>query len=183
MPVVGEATDLLPAPPPGFILPRLNISTQQGIRTFDVGCSLLGDLRFGRRLVHPSGRLGADYSTHRPLWGWEGYPDEAPPMPMSGENQELPSWEGEVRVLERVFSRPLYLLSKRVFYTCGRELVCTLGLTLVVPRGTTGSYGGRVSAVVWGEGMARHTTLMAHGGAGQCRTRMPPPRMLGLLPT
>ncbi|RWW52324.1 hypothetical protein BHE74_00041275 [Ensete ventricosum] len=29
-PIVGEAADLLPAPPPNFILPRLNISTQQG---------------------------------------------------------------------------------------------------------------------------------------------------------
>ncbi|RZS14679.1 hypothetical protein BHM03_00046439 [Ensete ventricosum] len=130
-----------------------------GIGTFDVGCSLLGDLHFGRRSVRPLGHLGADYPSHRPLRGWEGYLDEAPLMPKSGENQELPSQEGEVR------------------------LVRTLGLTLVVPRGTTGSYGGRVSAAVWGEGMARHTTLMAHGGAGQCRTRMPPPRMLGLLPT
>ncbi|RWV77896.1 hypothetical protein GW17_00061219 [Ensete ventricosum] len=77
MPVVGEATDLLPAPPPGFILPRLNISTQQGVElrcrpdlfsseyassptsvgigAFDVGCSLLGDLRFGRRCFIPVG--------------------------------------------------------------------------------------------------------------------------------
>ncbi|RRT64752.1 hypothetical protein B296_00011703 [Ensete ventricosum] len=119
--------------------------TLVGIGTFDVGCSLLGDLRFGRRSVRPLGHLGADYPAHKPLRGWEGYLDEAPLMP--------------------------------------KELVRTLGLTLVVPRGTTGSYGGRVSAAVWGEGMARHTTLMAHGGAGQCRTRMPPPRMLGLLPT
>ncbi|RZR84913.1 hypothetical protein BHM03_00011805 [Ensete ventricosum] len=65
----------------------------------------------------------------------------------------------------------------------GGELVCTPGLTLVVPRGTVDSYGGRAGAAVWGEGVVRHTTLMAHRGAGQCHTRTPPPRMLGLLPT
>ncbi|RWV78277.1 hypothetical protein GW17_00060776 [Ensete ventricosum] len=113
-----------------------------------------------------------------------GKPDEAPLMPKSRENQELPSWEGEVRVLEReFFLAPHYLLSKRVFYTCGRELVRTPDLTLVIPRGTTESYDGHAGAAVWGEGVVRHTTLMARGGGGQCRTRMPPSRMLGTLPT
>ncbi|RWW35027.1 hypothetical protein GW17_00000196 [Ensete ventricosum] len=40
------------------------------------------------------------------------------------------------------------------------ELVSTLGLTLVVPRDMGESYGGRVAAAAWGEGVARHTTLM-----------------------
>ncbi|RWW31501.1 hypothetical protein GW17_00003881 [Ensete ventricosum] len=42
------------------------------IGTFDAGCSLLGDLRFGRWSVRPSGHLGADDPAHRPLRGWEG---------------------------------------------------------------------------------------------------------------
>ncbi|RRT39107.1 hypothetical protein B296_00053853 [Ensete ventricosum] len=63
------------------------------------------------------------------------------------------------------------------------ELVRTPGLTLVVPRGMAESYDGRAGAAVWGEGVARHMTLMARGEGGQCRTRMPPPRMLGPLPT
>ncbi|RWW80985.1 hypothetical protein BHE74_00010649, partial [Ensete ventricosum] len=142
--------------------------TSVGIGTFDVGCSLLGDLRFGRRSVRPSGHLGADDPAHRPFRGWEGYPVEAPPMPKSGENQELPSWEGEVRVLEReFFPVPFTCCRNRCFIPVGGELVRTPGLTLVVPRGTTRSYGGRAGAIVWDEGVARHTTLMAHGGAGQ----------------
>ncbi|RWW16858.1 hypothetical protein GW17_00019236 [Ensete ventricosum] len=46
-----------------------------------------------------------------------------------------------------------------------------------------GSYGRRAVAAVWGEGVARHTALMAHGGAWSCRTRSPPPRMLDQLST
>ncbi|RZR83739.1 hypothetical protein BHM03_00010468 [Ensete ventricosum] len=89
-------------------------------------------------------------------------------MPKSGENQELPSWEGEVRVLEReFFPVPFTCCRNRCFIPVGGELVRTPGLTLVVPRGTTRSYGGRAGAIVWDEGVARHTTLMAHGGAGQ----------------
>ncbi|RWW42139.1 hypothetical protein BHE74_00052330 [Ensete ventricosum] len=65
----------------------------------------------------------------------------------------------------------------------GGELVRMPDLTLVVPRDTTESYDGRAGAAVWVEGMARHTTLMAHGEAGQCHTRTPPPRMLSPLPT
>ncbi|RRT64747.1 hypothetical protein B296_00011699 [Ensete ventricosum] len=110
--------------------------TSVGIGTFDVGCSLLGDLRFGRRSVRPSGHLGTDDPAHWPFRGWEGYPVEAPPMP-------------------------------KCFIPVGGELVRTPDLTLVVPQGTTRSYGGRAGAIVWDEGVARHTTLMAHGGAGQ----------------
>ncbi|RZR74898.1 hypothetical protein BHM03_00045716, partial [Ensete ventricosum] len=69
------------------------------------------------------------------------------------------------------------------FIPVGGELVRTPDLTLVVPRGTTESYDGRAGAAVWGKGVARHMTLMAHGEVGQCRTRTPPPRMLGPLPT
>ncbi|RZS05194.1 hypothetical protein BHM03_00035662 [Ensete ventricosum] len=60
-----------------------------------------------------------------------------------------------------------------------------LDLTLAVPRGMAESYGGRAVATVWGGGVAHHSTLMARGGVGQCRTRTPPPppRTLGLLPT
>ncbi|RWV91952.1 hypothetical protein GW17_00045715 [Ensete ventricosum] len=105
-------------------------------------------------------------------------------MPKSGENQELPSWEGEVRVLERVFSNPPVTCCRNgCFIPVGGELVRMPGLTLVVPRGTAESYDGRAGAAIWGESVARHTTLMARGEAGQCRTWTPPPRMLGLLPT
>ncbi|RWW90525.1 hypothetical protein BHE74_00000394 [Ensete ventricosum] len=46
-----------------------------------------------------------------------------------------------------------------------------------------GSYGGRAVAAVWGEGVARHTTLMTRGAARSCRTRSPPPQMLDQLST
>ncbi|RWW73699.1 hypothetical protein BHE74_00018406 [Ensete ventricosum] len=69
------------------------------------------------------------------------------------------------------------------FIPVGGELVRTPGPTLIVPRGTTELYGGHAGATVWGEGVARHTVLMAHGGVGQCRTRAPPPRTLSPLPT
>ncbi|RWW89063.1 hypothetical protein BHE74_00002003 [Ensete ventricosum] len=79
-------------------------------------------------------------------------------------HRPLPKWEG-------------------CFIPMGGELVRTPDLTLVVPRGMVESYNGRAVAAVWGEGVACHTTLMACGGAGQCRTRSPPPRMLDQLPT
>ncbi|RRT43844.1 hypothetical protein B296_00047354 [Ensete ventricosum] len=47
--------------------------------------------------------------------------------------------------------------------------------------GTVESYrehADRAGAVICGEGIMRHTTLMMHGGVGQCRTRTPLPRML-----
>ncbi|RRT51736.1 hypothetical protein B296_00032269 [Ensete ventricosum] len=65
----------------------------------------------------------------------------------------------------------------------GGELVRTRGPTLIVPRGTAELYGGCAGAMVWDEGMARHMILMAHEGAGKCRNRVPPPRMLSPLPT
>ncbi|RWW90227.1 hypothetical protein BHE74_00000627 [Ensete ventricosum] len=43
---------------------------------------------------------------------------------------------------------------------CPRELVNTPILTLVVPRDMAESYGRRAAAAAWGEGVARHTTLM-----------------------
>ncbi|RZS21534.1 hypothetical protein BHM03_00054187, partial [Ensete ventricosum] len=46
--------------------------TSVGIGAFDVGWSLLGDLRFKSRSICPSGHLGADDPAHRPLRGWEG---------------------------------------------------------------------------------------------------------------
>ncbi|RRT82085.1 hypothetical protein B296_00013902 [Ensete ventricosum] len=46
------------------------------------------------------------------------------------------------------------------FIPVGGELVNTPNLTLVVPRDMTESYGGRATAKAWGEGVARHTTLM-----------------------
>ncbi|RWW46512.1 hypothetical protein BHE74_00047546 [Ensete ventricosum] len=106
-------------------------------------------------------------------------------MPKLGKNQRLSSWEGEVRVRERerVREPPITCYRNGRFIPVGGELVRTPGLTLVVPQGTAELYDVRADAAVWGEGVARHATLMAHGGAGQCRTRTPPPRMLGPLPT
>ncbi|RWV88345.1 hypothetical protein GW17_00049577 [Ensete ventricosum] len=65
----------------------------------------------------------------------------------------------------------------------GGELVRTSGPTLVVPWDTAELYGGRAGAMVCGEGMTRHMILIAHGGAGQCRNRAPPPRTLSPLST
>ncbi|RRT59175.1 hypothetical protein B296_00046040 [Ensete ventricosum] len=105
-------------------------------------------------------------------------------MPKSGENQELSSREDEVRVLEREFFPTSFTWYRNeCFIPVRGELVRTPGLTLVVPRGMAKSYGGRAVVAVWDEGVTRHTTLMARGGAGQCRTQSPPPQMLDQLPT
>ncbi|RRT49531.1 hypothetical protein B296_00027905 [Ensete ventricosum] len=48
----------------------------------------------------------------------------------------------------------------RCFIPVGGELVSTHDLTLGVPRDIVESYGGRAAAAAWGEGVARHTTLM-----------------------
>ncbi|RWW22518.1 hypothetical protein BHE74_00006649 [Ensete ventricosum] len=42
-----------------------------------------------------------------------------------------------------------------------RVVARTLGLTFAVTSGVAESYGESVGADVWGEGMARHVTLMA----------------------
>ncbi|RWW45718.1 hypothetical protein BHE74_00048419 [Ensete ventricosum] len=60
-----------------------------------------------------------------------------------------------------------------------KEVTRTFGLISVVTSGMVESYNGPVGAVVWGEDMMHHATLMAHGGGvGWRSVQTPPPQML-----
>ncbi|RWW43752.1 hypothetical protein BHE74_00050550 [Ensete ventricosum] len=61
------------------------------------------------------------------------------------------------------------------------ELVHTPSLTFVVPRDVAETYGGRAAAVAWGEGMARHATLIGVGPGSAVPG--PPPRITDWLLT
>ncbi|RZR97466.1 hypothetical protein BHM03_00026650 [Ensete ventricosum] len=61
---------------------------------------------------------------------------------------------------------------ERVLFTCcrskcfipvGGELARIPSLTFVVPQNMAETYEGRVAAATWGEGMARHATLIGVG--------------------
>ncbi|RWW19827.1 hypothetical protein GW17_00016094 [Ensete ventricosum] len=89
------------------------------------------------------------------------------------KDTELPSREDEAKSSEekrespreRVFLLPpLFTCCRsRCFIPVGGELAGTPSLTFVVPRDMTETYGGCVAAATWGEGMARHATLMGVG--------------------
>ncbi|RWW36342.1 hypothetical protein BHE74_00058633 [Ensete ventricosum] len=60
---------------------------------------------------------------------------------------------------------PITYYRSKCFIPVGGELARTPSLTFVVPRNMTETYGGRAVAAAWGEGMARHATLMGKGRA------------------
>ncbi|RRT34375.1 hypothetical protein B296_00031439 [Ensete ventricosum] len=51
----------------------------------------------------------------------------------------------------------------KCFRPVGGELARTPSLTFVIPRDMAETYGGRAAVAAWGEGMARHATLMGVG--------------------
>ncbi|RRT36775.1 hypothetical protein B296_00046529 [Ensete ventricosum] len=74
---------------------------------------------------------------------------------------------------------PLLVLLKGDFILTIEEVTRTFGLISVVTSGMVESYNGPVGAVVWGEDMMHHATLMAHGGGvGWRSVQTPPPQML-----
>ncbi|RWW26925.1 hypothetical protein GW17_00008678 [Ensete ventricosum] len=83
-------------------------------------------------------------------------------MPKLGRIKSCPPGRVKLRVLEREreISPPFTGCRNGCFIPVGGELVSTPSLTLIVPRDMAESYGGRATTTAWGEGVARHTTLM-----------------------